>query len=81
MISFTFNENTYQAKEGSTWGEWVVSEYYDSTSGITMSGNYNNVYYQSYPVRESSSDLLQYSSYVINANGVYTYSMGGAAVR
>ena len=47
LISFTIDGIQYQAEEGMTWGDWLVSEYnvhnYDMSYMAERVGNFNNI--------------------------------------
>lgn len=71
LITFTFNNMTYQAEEGLSWADYIVSKYNDGTfytSGIQISTNYGFLYINGNSVS---------TGHVIQANGNY-YSQQGS---
>ena len=70
IITFTFNNMTYQAEEGMSWADYIVSKYNDGTfykNGVQISTNYGYLYINGNTVVLSA---------VIQANGDYYAQQG-----
>ena len=79
LITFTIENETYNAIQGMTWGEWVNSEY--NTIGITINEYNSCVEYDIYNVATQDTLFIQYASDFIieNQNYIYYIVMGGGS--
>ena len=71
MIDFFIDGNSYEAEEGATWADWIMSEYYDPDSGVTISGGLVYGAYEG-PYYLSSDEMIVpaavYFSYISGGN-------------
>ncbi len=74
MISFSYGIDTYQAEEGMTWEEWILSDY--NTGGFNVNTTYNVVRDSEYNVIIYNG-MEVYATDVIVDNAVYRYADGG----
>lgn len=71
IITFTFENMTYQAEEGLSWADYIVSKYNDGTfyvSGAQIATDWGFLYINGNPVNINN---------VIQANGNYYVQQGG----
>lgn len=74
IITFTYRNETYQAEEGMSWADYIVSKYNDGTfyiQNVQVNTNYGPLYFNGNSVSMAN---------VIQANGNYyaQQTSGGA---
>lgn len=69
LITFTINNQSYQAEEGMTWGEWVVSEY--NTDGYYARESDNRVFSSDNRLVWTLKGTVILANLVIESGGAY----------